>query len=84
MGFLDRGKELLEKGKKLAQGHSEQTNQVIERGGDLIDQRTGNKHASKVDQAQERAREFLTGNRPATPGTDEPTQEGRGTTGTTR
>ena len=61
MGFLDQGKEPLEKGKKLAQEHSEQTNQVIERAGDLVDQRTGKKHTDKVDQAQERARQFLTG-----------------------
>ncbi len=51
MGFLDKAKELADK-------HDEQVDQGLEKAGDQIDQRTGNKYSDKidmgVDQAQQR------------------------------
>ena len=46
MGFLDDAK-------KMADEHDEQVDQAIEKSGDLVDQKTGNKYADKVDKAQD-------------------------------
>ena len=46
MGFLDDAK-------KLADEHDEQVDQAIEKSGDVVDQKTGDKFAGKVDKAQD-------------------------------
>jgi hypothetical protein len=47
-GFAD-------KAKKFAGENPDKVGQGIERGGDMVDERTGNKYQDQVDQAQERA-----------------------------
>lgn len=45
MGFLDDAK-------KLAAEHDEQVDQAIEKSGDVLDQKTGDKYTDKVDKGQ--------------------------------
>jgi hypothetical protein len=52
MGFMDKVKGMLS-------GHSAQTDKGIERGGDMLDDRTGGKYADKVDKGQDAARDAL-------------------------
>ena len=51
-GFAD-------KAKNLADQHPDKVQQGIDRGGDAVDERTGNKYEGQVDQAQEKAGGFL-------------------------
>ncbi len=46
MGFLDDAK-------KMADEHDQQVDQAIEKAGDLVDQKTGDKFTDKVDKAQD-------------------------------
>lgn len=50
MGFLDDAK-------KMADEHDQQVDQAIEKSGDLLDDKTGNKFSDKVDKAQDFAEE---------------------------
>jgi hypothetical protein len=54
MGFMDKAKDLADK-------HDEQVDQGLDKAGDQVDQRTGNKYSSQidkgVDQAQQRTGE---------------------------
>jgi MT0933-like antitoxin protein len=52
MGFMDKVKGMLG-------GHADQTDKGIERGGDMLDDRTGGKYADKTDKGQEAARDAL-------------------------
>lgn len=52
MGVFDKAKEALSE-------HSEQVDQGVEKGGDLLDERTGGKYAEQVDKGQDLARERL-------------------------
>jgi hypothetical protein len=52
MGFMDKVKGMLG-------SHPEQADKGIERGGDMLDERTGGKHADKVDRGQDAARDAL-------------------------
>ena len=60
-GFAD-------KAKNLADQHPDKVQQGIDRGGDAVDERTGNKYEGRVDQAQEKAGGLL--------GTGEDQQQG--------
>lgn len=51
-GFAD-------KAKNLADQHPDQVQQGIDRGGDAVDARTGNKYESQVDKGQDKAGDFL-------------------------
>lgn len=44
-----------DKARDLADQHPDKVQQGIDRGGDAVDQRTGNKYENQVDQAQEKA-----------------------------
>ncbi|MGJ3509510.1 antitoxin [Enemella sp. A6] len=55
MGIFDKAKDLASK-------HPDQVDQVIERVGDEVDARTGNKHQDKVDRAQQAAKDKLNPN----------------------
>ncbi|GID30628.1 antitoxin [Paractinoplanes brasiliensis] len=46
MGLMDKAKDLADK-------HDEQVDQGIEKAGDQVDQRTGDKYTSQVDRAQD-------------------------------
>jgi hypothetical protein len=50
MGFLDKAKDFADK-------HDEQVDQGIEKAGDQIDQRTGNKYDSQIDKGVDMAQE---------------------------
>lgn len=52
MGIFDRAKEALS-------GHSEPVEAVIDKAGDLIDEKTEGKYAEQVDQGQQMAKEKL-------------------------
>lgn len=52
MGIFDKAKDAL-------QGHEDKVDQGIERGGDLVDERTGGQHSEHVDRAQEMATEHF-------------------------
>ena len=47
-GFLDKAKD-------LADQHDDKIDQGIEKAGDQVDQRTGDKYTSQVDRAQDEA-----------------------------
>ena len=48
MSFADKAKD-------FAEGHEQQTDQAIDKAGDAVDAKTGDKFSSQVDQAQEKA-----------------------------
>jgi hypothetical protein len=50
MGFMDKAKD-------FADDHDKQVDQGIEKAGDQIDDRTGNKHAEQVDKGVDQAQE---------------------------
>lgn len=62
MSFIDKAKEFAGK-------NPDKVKAAIDKAGDIIDERTGGKHAEHVDKAQEKASEFLTGE-----STDRPAQ----------
>jgi hypothetical protein len=53
-GFADKAKE-------AAAQHPDQVQQGIDRGGDAVDRRTGDKYQAQVEQAQEKAGGLLGG-----------------------
>jgi hypothetical protein len=50
MSFMDKAKDFADK-------HDEQVDQGIEKAGDQVDQRTGNKYSSQVDKGQDQAQQ---------------------------
>jgi hypothetical protein len=50
---------MLDKLKGMLKGHEDQAEQGVEKGGDMIDQRTGNKYQSQVDMAQKQADDYI-------------------------
>ncbi|MFF5403094.1 MULTISPECIES: antitoxin [Streptomyces] len=60
MSFMDKIKGMLK-------GHEGMADKGIDKGGDYVDQRTGNKYQKQVDTAQDRARDEF-GTRPQDPG----------------
>ncbi|MFF7754015.1 antitoxin [Streptomyces sp. NPDC007971] len=59
MSFMDKIKGMLK-------GHEDVADKGIDKGGDYVDQRTGNKYRSQVDTAQDKLRDEL-GTRPQDP-----------------
>ncbi|MGV3759069.1 MAG: antitoxin [Actinomycetota bacterium] len=51
MGFMDKVKD-------LAKGRGKQIDQGIDKVADVIDDKTGGKHADKIDQAAEKAKDL--------------------------
>ena len=49
MSIVDKMKEFLGQ-------HGDQVDKVVEKAGDMVDEKTGGKYADKVDKAQEQAR----------------------------
>ena len=52
MGFMDKVKGMLS-------GHRDQAEQGIEKGGDVIDDKTGGKYADHVDKGQDAAKDAV-------------------------
>lgn len=50
---------IMDKLKNMMGGHPDKAQQGVERAGDAIDQKTGGKHAGQVDQAQQKAQEYI-------------------------
>ncbi len=58
----------MDKLKGMIKGHESQADKGIDKGGDYIDQRTGDKYQKQVDAAQDKARdEFGTRRDPGNP-----------------
>jgi hypothetical protein len=52
MGFMDKVKGMLG-------GHTDQAKGAVEKGGDIVDQKTGGKYEKQVDTGQAKADEFI-------------------------
>lgn len=54
---------LTTKAKQLAQRNPDKVNKVLDRAGSFVDKRTGRKYERHVDTVQQKARDYLGGNR---------------------
>ncbi|WNI26186.1 antitoxin [Streptomyces sp. ITFR-16] len=52
---------MLDKIKGLIKGHPDQARQGVEKGGDFVDKKTGNKYSGQVDSAQQKLNDQLGG-----------------------
>ena len=52
MGIFDKAKDALSE-------HSDKVDGVVEKGGDLVDEKTGGKYVGKVDQGQDLAKDKI-------------------------
>ncbi|MET0197193.1 antitoxin [Rhodococcus sp. RS1C4] len=59
MGFADNLKGIVDKGKELAAENSDKIEDVVDKAGDFIDDKTGGKYADKVDKVQEAAKKAI-------------------------
>lgn len=59
MGFADNLKGIVDKGKELAAENSDKIEDVVDKAGDFIDNKTGGKYADKVDKVQEAAKNAI-------------------------
>lgn len=60
MGFMDKAKDAMGQHQdKIDQAVDEHGDKVVERGGDMVDERTGGKYSEQVDKGQDFARERL-------------------------
>lgn len=59
MSFADNLKGLVGKGKQLAAENSDKIEDVVDKAGDFIDDKTGGKYADKVDKAQDAAKKAV-------------------------
>ncbi|MFF7981666.1 antitoxin [Streptomyces sp. NPDC007901] len=50
---------MLDKLKGMLKGHEDQAKKGVEKAGDTMDQRTGNKYQSQVDMAQKQADDYI-------------------------
>ncbi|MES4887901.1 antitoxin [Streptomyces sp. NPDC096012] len=48
---------IMDKIKGMLKGHEDMTDKGIDKGGDYVDQRTGNKYQSQVDTGQDKLRD---------------------------
>ncbi|RKT02501.1 antitoxin protein of toxin-antitoxin system [Streptomyces sp. 3211.6] len=55
---------IVDKLKGMLGQHPDKAKEAVERGGDMIDERTGGKYTDKVDMGQEKANEFIDRDRP--------------------
>ena len=53
--------DFLDKAKDLAAENKDQVDDVIDRAGDMIDEKTDGKYSDQVDQGQEAAKDFVEG-----------------------
>ncbi|MFB7495614.1 antitoxin [Streptomyces sp. NPDC056161] len=52
---------LMDKLKGMLKGHEDQTSKGVDKAGDYVDERTGNKYQSQVDTAQQRMKDEMGG-----------------------
>lgn len=61
---------IVDKVKQMLGQHPGQAKKGVDKTGDMLDDKTGGKHADKVDKAQEKADDFI--DRSGEPGGDQP------------
>ncbi|KAA0927764.1 antitoxin [Rhodococcus sp. IEGM 1401] len=59
MGFADNLKGMVDKGKDLAAENSDKIDDVVEKAGDFIDNKTGGKYSDKVDKVQDAVKKAI-------------------------
>lgn len=59
MGFADNLKGIVDKGKELAADNSDKIEDVVDKAGDFIDNKTDGKYADKVDKVQDAAKKAI-------------------------
>ncbi|WP_405677148.1 antitoxin [Streptomyces sp. NBC_01511] len=65
---------MLDKLKGLVKGHEDTVRKGVDKAGDAIDKKTGNKYKSQVDTAQQKLDEQLGSEQRPTPGDNRPPQ----------
>ncbi|MBT2209420.1 MULTISPECIES: antitoxin [Actinomadura] len=50
---------IVDKVKQMLGQHSDQARKTVDKGGDMIDRKTGGKHSDKIDRAQEKAGDYI-------------------------
>jgi uncharacterized protein YjbJ (UPF0337 family) len=60
MSIVDKVKEMLGQ-------HGDKAKGAVDKAGDVVDEKTGGKYADKVDMAQDKAKEFIDGQKPQQP-----------------
>ncbi|MCI3226938.1 antitoxin [Streptomyces sp. NP-1717] len=63
---------MLDKLKGLVKGHEDTVRKGVDKAGDAVDKKTGNKYERQVDSAQEKINEQLGSHQRPTPGDDRP------------
>ncbi|MGI5484437.1 antitoxin [Streptomyces lavendofoliae] len=53
---------VMDKLKQMLKGHEDKAGQGIDRGGDMVDKKTGGKYSGQVDTAQDRLKDRFGGN----------------------
>jgi len=53
--------DFVDKAKDLAAENKDQVDDVIDKAGDMIDEKTGGKYSDQVDKGQEAAKDFVEG-----------------------
>ncbi|NUS73299.1 MAG: antitoxin [Corynebacteriales bacterium] len=48
---------MMDKGKDMLSGKKDKAEEGMDKGGDMLDEKTGRKHSDKIDRAQEMAKE---------------------------
>lgn len=65
---------MLDKLKGMMKGHEDTVRKGVDKAGDAVDKKTGNKYQGHVDTAQEKLNEQLGSQQRPTPGDDRPPQ----------
>jgi hypothetical protein len=51
--------DLVDKAKDLISGNKDTSKDVVEKAGDMVDEKTGGEHAEHVDKAQDAAKDYI-------------------------
>ena len=57
---------VLDKLKGMMKGHEDQAHQTVQKAGDMVDKKTGNKYVGQVDTAQQKLDQQIDGSHPPT------------------
>lgn len=58
---------IMDKVKGMLGQHSDKAREGVDRAGDMVDDRTGGKHAKQVDMAQDKANDYIDREKPQQP-----------------
>jgi hypothetical protein len=58
---------IMDKVKGMLGQHSDKAKEGVDRAGDMVDERTGGKHAKQVDMAQEKGKDYIDREKPQQP-----------------